>query len=203
MIGNPEQRLRAFAKKQEAAIAALSPTEQKIVKKSGFATRPQPVRLDTSLAKHFRTSPNFVAFAIRGSEGFKTTRTGIVTSGGLGGLSELVGARGTELARHEVQHQVLAPKNLTFEQEHKIIEKGNPLKKTGVTPRTELTPVPRRTRDISMLKGGQAPKTTQGFQTPHLSAVATTGNRSQRRKARSLMRKLGRRVKSKKRGIDF
>ena len=128
MIGNPEQRLRAFAKKQEAAIAALSPTEQKIVKKSGFATRPQPVRLDTSLAKHFRTSPNFVAFAIRGSEGFKTTRTGIVTSGGLRGLSELVGARGTELARHEVAHQVLAPRALTVDKEHDIISgKTKPL----------------------------------------------------------------------------
>ncbi|KKK99252.1 hypothetical protein LCGC14_2634620, partial [marine sediment metagenome] len=187
MIGNPEQRLRAFATKQEAAIAALSPAEQKIVKKSGFATRPQVIRPGTSFAKYTSVGEptTLLAVALREKEGFKTTRTGVVMRGrGLAGLGHLTGAQGTELARHEVQHQVLAPKNLTFEQEHKIIEKGNPLKKTGVTPRTELTPVPRRTRDISMLKGGQAPKTTQGFQTPHLSAVATTGNRSQRRKAR-------------------
>ncbi|KKL06944.1 hypothetical protein LCGC14_2590960 [marine sediment metagenome] len=188
MIGNPEQRLRAFATKQEAAIAALSPAEQKIVKKSGFATRPQVIRPGTSFAKYTSVGEptTLLAVALREKEGFKTTRTGVVMRGrGLAGLGHLTGAQGTELARHEVQHQVLAPKNLTFEQEHKIIEKGKPLKKIGVTPRTELTPA------------------TQGFQTPHLSAVATTGNRSQRRKARSLMRKLGRRVKSKKRGIDF
>ena len=121
MIGNPEQRLRAFTKKQEAAIAVLSPAEQKIVKKSGFATRPQPVRPGTSLYKHFRLPSNAIAFAVRGSEGFKTTRTGIVTSGGLWGLSELTGARGTEIARHEVAHQVLAPRALTADKEHAII----------------------------------------------------------------------------------
>jgi hypothetical protein len=122
--GNPEQRVQKFTQTQRDYLATLSASNQSILKKQGFGTRPQIVRVGSPAASTFKVGrfPATSGFAIRAREGAKTTRTGFVAGTGLSGFDRLTGAAGKELARHEITHQVLAPQNLTVGQEHAIID---------------------------------------------------------------------------------
>ena len=199
LIGSPEQRIRSFQRRQEETVAALPAADQATLRASGFATRPQVVRPNTTLSRHFGVTPETASgFAIRGREGFRTTRTGFISSRpGLSGLNRLLGAQGKELARHEVAHQTLVPRGLTVPQEHRIIAAGSP------------PPPPRPLRRSQASSAFRGPTTsfpsprpiqTQGFQTPHLTQAARTGTSAQQGQAREQMRRLGRRLRGR---IDF
>jgi hypothetical protein len=133
LIGTPEQRRRAFAAKQKAHIASLPTSERAILKKAGFTAGLQIVR-PVSGAPGAAGFPAQTGAAFRAREGYRHARTGFVAgSYWRGGYSRLIGTRGEQLARHEITHQVLAPKGLTFKQEHVIIAAQEPAKQKKVS----------------------------------------------------------------------
>ena len=114
-------------------------------------------------------------------------------------------------ARHEVAHHLM---DLPTETEHRIItklrtEEVGGYRLAATRPLSRMSPERRGLTVEKFARAGQVsgvgPATMRGpkagFQTPHLTKVATKGTPSQARRARELMRRLGRRMKA--RGVDF
>ena len=177
---------KRFQGKQEQFISTLPASQQTFLRDINFNTRPLFIRPGSARAQEFRVGnfPETAGFALRPREQAAQTRTGFVLPKTGMRLPRLT----SDLAAHEVTHQVLAPQGLSFDQEHAVIRQrfpeGEKRLKTGSPKGRSPRPGPRQ----------------QGFQTRQLVKAAVSGSPAQQKRSRTQMMRLGRRLRGR---VDF
>lgn len=179
---NRRQSVRVAARAISQSVSETTPSQQKQLKQGGFKPRP---RLSTSDPAPARAT-NPITFGVGKQGRIRTTN--------------IVGA-----ARHEVAHHLGAGHlaiRATGASETAVGLRQAPSAQR-ISPGRQLAMISQRRERRSRVRiptTTRPSSSTQGFQTPQLQKVETTGTSSQQSRSREQMRRLGRRLRGR---IDF
>ncbi len=187
---------------QRSILKELPSGTRKALSQAGFSPRPVQQTVDTSKAAAGWGAPGPPVVARGGGKPRTVVRVGPKGRPVLRG-KQLLGEPLKPILRHEIGHQILWARGVSSAPgfHHRIQEGRGTEAGTARLGRTSISRLMRMKRRGRQPQSQTSSVSTQGFQTPHLKAEAQTGSPTKQRRARDLMRKLGRRMRT--RGVDF
>ncbi|KKM04833.1 hypothetical protein LCGC14_1760240 [marine sediment metagenome] len=185
---NLRQSVRIATSSIRRAVSQASPAQRRQLQKEGFSPRAVIVTEKRHIAV-----PEAVAWA-----------SSPITFRASSATGKLVTTRVRSVGQHEVAHILGAGHPAIAATRTDATSTGIGMRQAPLAEKKSASfRLQRRVRRAVSVEARKTDKSIQGFNTPQLTKVIRGGTPAQQKRARMLARKLGRRVKSKKRGIDF